>query len=97
VNGTTLYTTDVNNPTGFRAATLDEIMAGARHALSIRIRKGTVLNSPKATADFLIARLAQREHEVFTLIYLDTRHRLIACQDVFRGTIEAHRSTRAKS
>jgi hypothetical protein len=77
MNGTTLYTTDVNDPTGFRAATLDEIMAGTRHALSIRIRKGTVLNSPKATADFLIARLAQREHEVFTLIYLDLSGALV--------------------
>jgi DNA repair protein RadC len=75
-------------PTGFRAATLDEIMAGARHALSLRIRKGTVFDSPKATADYLTARLAQRDHEVFTLIYLDTRSRLIACQDLFRGTID---------
>jgi DNA repair protein RadC len=88
MNSKLLYTTDANTPTGFRAATLDEIMAAARHALAIQIRKGTVLNSPKATADFLIARLAQREHEVFTLIYLDTRHRLIACQDLFRGTID---------
>jgi DNA repair protein RadC len=88
MNGTILYTTDANNPIGFRAATLDEIMAGARHALSIRIRKGSVLNSPRATADYLTARLAQREHEVFTVIYLDNRHRLIACQDLFRGTID---------
>jgi DNA repair protein RadC len=85
---TSLYTADINNPTGFRAATLDEIMTGARHALSIRIRKGKVLDSPKATADFLTARLAEREHEVFTLIYLNTRNRLIACQDLFRGTID---------
>jgi len=83
-----LYATDVNSPTGFRAANLDEIMAGARHALSLRIRKGTVLDSPKATADYLTARLAQREHEVFTVIYLDNRNRLIACEELFRGTID---------
>jgi hypothetical protein len=46
-------------------------MAGARHALSIRIRKGKLLDSPKATSDYLTARLADREYEVFTLIYLD--------------------------
>jgi DNA repair protein RadC len=74
MNAPILYITDVNNPTGIRAATLDEIMAGARHALSIRIRKGTLLDSPKATSDYLIARLAQREHETFTLIYLENRH-----------------------
>jgi DNA repair protein RadC len=83
-----LYTTDISNPSGFRAATLDEIMAAARHALSIRVRKGTLLDSPKATADYFTARLAGREHEVFTLIYLDNRHRLIACDDLFRGTID---------
>jgi DNA repair protein RadC len=88
MNSKLLYTTDANTPTGFRAATLDEIMAAARHALSMRIRKGTVFDSPKATADYLTARLAEREHEVFTLIYLDNRHRLIACQELFRGTID---------
>jgi DNA repair protein RadC len=64
-----LYTIDVNTPTSFRAATLAEIMAGARHALSLRIRRGTVFDSPKATEDYLTARLAQREHKVFTLIF----------------------------
>jgi DNA repair protein RadC len=88
MNSKLLYTTDVNTPTGFRAATLDEIMAAARHALSNRIRRGTVFDSPKATADYLTARLAQREYESFTLIYLDNRNRLIACQDLFRGTID---------
>jgi DNA repair protein RadC len=84
----TLYTTDLTDPSGFRKATLDEIMAAARHTLSIRNRKGTLLDSPKATSDYLTARLAQREYEVFTLIYLDTRHRLIACDDLFRGTTD---------
>jgi DNA repair protein RadC len=36
-----------------------------------------------------MTRLANREFETFTLIYLDNRHRrLIACQDLFRGTID---------
>ena len=79
----TLYITDVSNPTGLRAATLEEIMSGARHALASRVRKGAVLDSPKATADFLTLRLAEKDHEVFTLIYLDTRHRLIAAAEAF--------------
>jgi len=82
---TTLFTTDGSH---YRAATLDEIMTGARQALSHRIRKGTLMDSPKATADYLTARLATREHETFTVIYLDNRHRLIACDDLFRGTID---------
>ena len=35
-----------------------------------------------------MTRLANREFETFTLIYLGNRHRLIACQDLFRGTID---------
>jgi DNA repair protein RadC len=81
----TLFTTDTN---GYREATLDEIMTGARAALGRHVRKGTLMESPKATADYLMTRLATREHETFTLIYLDSRHRLIACDDLFRGTID---------
>jgi DNA repair protein RadC len=84
----TLYTIDSHTTTGFREATLEEIMTGARHALSLRVRKGTVFTSPKVTADYLIARLGILQHEVFTLIYVDSRHRFIACEDLFRGTID---------
>jgi DNA repair protein RadC len=35
-----------------------------------------------------MTRLATREFETFCLIYLDNRHRLIACEDLFRGTID---------
>ena len=40
------------------------------------------------TADYLIARLAELPHEVFTMIYLDNHCRFIAAQDLFRGTID---------
>jgi hypothetical protein len=53
-----LYTADANAATGIREATLDEIMTGARHALSSHVRKGTVFSNPKITASYLTARLA---------------------------------------
>ena len=46
MNGTILYTTDSNAPNGFRRATLEEIMTGARQTLALRVRKGTELTSP---------------------------------------------------
>src|ERR1700722_19015420 len=88
MNGITLYITDVDAESGFRLATIDEIMTGARQALALRIRRGTDLSSPQRARDYLMTRLAEREHEVFTVIYLDNRHRLIACQELFRGTID---------
>jgi DNA repair protein RadC len=33
-------------------------------------------------------RLAPRDHEVFTILFLDSRHRLIDCREIFRGTID---------
>ena len=86
--GTILFTTDVNTKTGFREATFDEVITGARHALAIRVRKGTVMTSPKAARDYLTMRLGAREHEVFTILFLDSRHRLIDCLELFRGTID---------
>jgi DNA repair protein RadC len=88
MSGITLYTTDASTSTGYREATFDEIMIGARQAVSRKVRRGTTLTSPQATANYLMARLAQHPYEMFTLIYLDNRHRLIACQELFRGTID---------
>jgi hypothetical protein len=65
---TILYTTDGDTSTGYREATLNEIMIGARLALSMRVRKGTVFSSPRITPDYLIARLGLLQHEVFSLI-----------------------------
>ena len=70
---TTLYTTDPNTKTGVREASFEETLAAARHALATRVRKGATLSSPAATRVYLMTRLASREHEIFTIIYLDTR------------------------
>src|ERR1019366_8049812 len=52
MSGTILYTTDVNAPKGFRPATVEEIMTGARQALALRVRKGAQLTSPQRTRDY---------------------------------------------
>jgi len=83
-----LFIADQNTSTGYREATFEEIMTGARQALSQRVRRGTLLTSPRLTASFLTDRLGTRAYETFTLIYLDNRHRMIACEDLFRGTID---------
>jgi DNA repair protein RadC len=47
-----------------------------------------LLDSPAATRVFLIARLRDLPYEVFCALFLDNRHRLIACDELFRGTID---------
>jgi len=58
-----------------------------RHHLE-RLRAGPVLASPRSARDYLIARLRDHEHEVFCCLFLDSRHRLITCDELFRGTVD---------
>ena len=44
--------------------------------------------SPKETADFLTSRLRDYASEVFAVIFLDNRHRVLAFEELFRGTID---------
>ena len=59
-----------------------------RRYLEARLRRGTPLGSPADTRRFLIARLRCHEHEVFACLFLDTRHRVIAFEELFHGTID---------
>ena len=85
---TILYTTDSSAESGYRQATFDEIMSGAKQALSRRFRKGTLLDSPAATRNFLTVTLGSREFETFCCIFVDNRHRVIDFVEMFRGTID---------
>jgi DNA repair protein RadC len=80
------YVLDQRN--GFRVASPEELIQAAREALSYRIRRGTTLDTPRAARDYLALRLGSLEHELFVMLLLDNRHRLIACLDLFRGTID---------
>ena len=37
--------------------------------------------------DYLRLKLGEREHEVFVVVFLDTQHRVIAIEELFRGTL----------
>ncbi len=71
-----------------RDATVDEILAGARSVLARSLRRGATLESPRAVRDHLTVFLGTRPHEVFGIIYLDNRHRVIEWQELFRGTLD---------
>ena len=58
-----------------------------RHYLE-RLQAGPVLGSPRAARDYLIARLRDLQHEVFCCLFLDSRHRLISFEELFRGTVD---------
>jgi DNA repair protein RadC len=60
----------------------------ARRHLAEAMRAGPLLDSPAATHRFLIAQLRDQPHELFCCLHLDNRHRLIAFDELFRGTID---------
>ena len=71
-----------------RFAELQAAVELSRRQLSESLRAGPSLASPKATRDFLSARLRDLEHEMFCCLFLDKRHRLIKFEELFRGTID---------
>ena len=71
-----------------RKATADEIIRAARACTANQMRRGASLASPGAVRDYLVLRFGALQHEVFSIIYLDSRRRVIDCQDLFRGTVD---------
>ncbi len=66
----------------------DAIIRRALAILEGRLRAGgPQLSSPQATADYLRLRLAEAEHEVFAVLWLDAQNVLIEYQELFRGTV----------
>ena len=51
---------------------------GADAHMSRRVRRGPSLSSPKATRDYLTLKLGTLKREVFAVIFLDKRHRVIS-------------------
>lgn len=68
-------------------------MAVVQQALAILDRhmrdKSVTFECPQAVRDFLRLKLERRESEVFALLLLDAKHRLISYRELFFGTIDA--------
>jgi DNA repair protein RadC len=72
-----------------RAARVPEILEAAAAYRARRAERAQIsLTSPARVREFLASQLEFREHEVFCVLMLDNRHRLIAFDPMFRGTID---------
>ena len=70
-------------------ATTDQILEAARQAIEHKMQRGASFSSPVAVKEYLRAKLAGFEHEVFAVLFLDTQHRLIEYVEMFHGTIDS--------
>ncbi len=70
-------------------ATADQILAAARKAIDLKVQHGAAFTSPELVKEYLVAKLAGFEHEVFAALFLDAKHHLIQYVEMFRGTIDS--------
>ena len=59
----------------------------ARRSLKDDLRAGSALTSPGSVRDYLRLAIADLEHEVFVCLWLDAQHRVIRCEELFRGSL----------
>jgi DNA repair protein RadC len=70
-----------------KRAELVAVLELARRALAQQLREREVFDSPQAVKHYLQLHLAAKAHEVFAVLFLDSQHRLLALEDLFRGTL----------
>ena len=58
-----------------------------KRSLNEELQYQDALTSPGMVTDYLRVLLSGLEHEVFVALFLDAQHRLIAAEELFRGTL----------
>ncbi|EJM77177.1 RadC family protein [Pseudomonas sp. GM55] len=66
-----------------------DILQMAQQLAMSRLSKGRALTEPKQVFSHLQTLLQYHEYEVFALLLLDSKHRVIAFREIFRGTLDA--------
>ena len=69
-------------------ALLKAVQEMQKRYLEAQMEHGTPLTSPEITRAFIKTRLYHYPHEVFACLFLDNRHRVLAFEELFRGTID---------
>ncbi|MDE3739276.1 RadC family protein [Metapseudomonas resinovorans] len=69
-------------------AQLQAVLEMARRHLAEGLRRESALENPQAVRDFLKAQLRHSAHEQFACLFLDAKHRVLAFEVLFHGTID---------
>ncbi|MDO9611608.1 MAG: DNA repair protein RadC [Serpentinimonas sp.] len=70
-----------------KRAELLAVVELARRALAQGLAERPLFDTPQAVAQYLQLHLGHKTHEVFALLFLDSQHRLLAYEELFRGTL----------
>lgn len=71
-----------------KSAQLSAVLELSRRYLHQGLVRGEPLENPEATELYLKSVLRDSPHEIFACLFLDTRHRVIAYEELFHGTID---------
>lgn len=82
---TTLYVKDVEGR--YTVASDEMIFTAARAAIERKYPARTSMNDPKLAANYFKGKLSGFEHEVLSIIFLNSQNELIAYREIFQGTL----------
>ena len=66
----------------------DEVIRQALGIVRRRFKRANLVSSPETARQYLRLHYSQYEREAFTVTFLDNRHKVIASEDMFFGTID---------
>ena len=75
-------------PDDLHEGEIQSLLDLALRVLAHRHRRGEPLTSPEASRAYLRLKIGERKFEVFACVFLDNRHRIIAFEELFQGTID---------
>lgn len=81
---------DLCDAPGLGRAKFVQLQAGlelGRRYLAEKLTRATTLSSSRDTREYLLAQLRDRAQEVFCVLFLDNRHRVLAFEELFQGTL----------
>ena len=70
-----------------KRAELVAVLELARRALAEQLKTREIFDTPGSLKQYLQLQLGARPHEVFAVVFLDSQHRLLALEELFRGTL----------
>lgn len=71
-----------------RYARMQAMLEIVRRSLLETLRESGTMSNPDTVREYLLLKMRDYEHEIFACMFLDNRHRLIECEEMFHGTID---------
>jgi DNA repair protein RadC len=79
--------TTINGLGDAKFVQLQAVMEMARRAMNEAMKDTDALTSPQAVRDYLRLTLSRLPHEVFVAVFLTAQNRVIAVEELFRGSL----------